>query len=269
MARPGQRLDALDRLRDPDHDPRLPARGPPRRADARGGVVAEPGSVRRRSPDGVAARIGRARDDISDSLAPASPSACGGTSPCSWCSSLLARLSVLLDDPAAGPGRRSSGSSSSSLGDDARRRSSCVFVMMAVGLNIVVGYAGLLDLGYVAFYAIGAYTAAWLASGQFAAGDSCTSARSGSARTRRGIHISIWLVLFLAGLAHRRSAGSSSGCRRCACAATTSRSSRSASARSSRSSSATATTCTASTSRHGTFGISPIDSPGFGDTLHD
>ena len=33
-----------------------------------------------------------------------------------------------------------------------------VFMMMAVGLNIVVGYAGLLDLGYVAFYAIGAYT---------------------------------------------------------------------------------------------------------------
>ena len=32
-----------------------------------------------------------------------------------------------------------------------------VFMMMAVGLNIVVGYAGLLDLGYVAFYAIGAY----------------------------------------------------------------------------------------------------------------
>ena len=39
-----------------------------------------------------------------------------------------------------------------------------VFIMMAVGLNIVVGYAGLLDLGYVAFYAMGAYTAAWLAS---------------------------------------------------------------------------------------------------------
>src|SRR5665213_4628812 len=33
-----------------------------------------------------------------------------------------------------------------------------VFIMMAVGLNIVVGYAGLLDLGYVAFYATGAYT---------------------------------------------------------------------------------------------------------------
>src|SRR4026207_881882 len=34
-----------------------------------------------------------------------------------------------------------------------------VFVVMAVGLNVVVGYAGLLDLGYVAFYAIGAYPA--------------------------------------------------------------------------------------------------------------
>ena len=39
--------------------------------------------------------------------------------------------------------------------------------MMAVGLNVVVGYAGLLDLGYVAFYAAGAYTAGWLASGHF------------------------------------------------------------------------------------------------------
>ena len=42
-----------------------------------------------------------------------------------------------------------------------------VFMMMAVGLNIVVGYAGLLDLGYVAFYATGAYTAAWFTSLQF------------------------------------------------------------------------------------------------------
>ena len=42
-----------------------------------------------------------------------------------------------------------------------------VFTMMALGLNVVVGYAGLLDLGYVAFYAAGAYTAGWLASLQF------------------------------------------------------------------------------------------------------
>ena len=36
------------------------------------------------------------------------------------------------------------------------------FLMLALGLNIVVGYAGLLDLGYVAFYAVGAYTMALL-----------------------------------------------------------------------------------------------------------
>ncbi|MBX6341866.1 MAG: branched-chain amino acid ABC transporter permease, partial [Thermomicrobiaceae bacterium] len=41
-----------------------------------------------------------------------------------------------------------------------------VYVLLAVGLNIVVGYAGLLDLGYAAFFAIGAYTAAFLTSPQ-------------------------------------------------------------------------------------------------------
>lgn len=39
-----------------------------------------------------------------------------------------------------------------------------IFLMMALGLNIVVGYAGLLDLGYVAFFAVGAYTTAVLTS---------------------------------------------------------------------------------------------------------
>ena len=39
------------------------------------------------------------------------------------------------------------------------------YVVMALGLNIVVGFAGLLDLGYVAFFAIGAYTSGWLMSG--------------------------------------------------------------------------------------------------------
>ena len=42
-----------------------------------------------------------------------------------------------------------------------------LFVMLALGLNIVVGYAGLLDLGYVAFFAVGAYVYALLASPQF------------------------------------------------------------------------------------------------------
>ncbi|HEX2725384.1 MAG TPA: hypothetical protein VHN20_06155, partial [Beijerinckiaceae bacterium] len=38
------------------------------------------------------------------------------------------------------------------------------YVVMALGLNIVVGFAGLLDLGYVAFYAFGALATGWLAS---------------------------------------------------------------------------------------------------------
>ena len=40
-----------------------------------------------------------------------------------------------------------------------------VFVLLALGLNVVVGFAGLLDLGYAAFFAIGAYTMAYAASG--------------------------------------------------------------------------------------------------------
>jgi ABC-type branched-subunit amino acid transport system permease subunit len=39
-----------------------------------------------------------------------------------------------------------------------------IFIILALGLNIVVGFAGLLDLGYAAFFAIGGYTAAFLTS---------------------------------------------------------------------------------------------------------
>ena len=74
-----------------------------------------------------------------------------------------------------------------------------VFVMMAVGLNIVVGYAGLLDLGYVAFYATGAYTAAWFSSLQFAHTKLYFGA-VGVAPDLPGIHVSIWLLLILAGV---------------------------------------------------------------------
>src|SRR5579871_733933 len=74
-----------------------------------------------------------------------------------------------------------------------------VFVMMAVGLNIVVGYAGLLDLGYVAFYATGAYTAAWFASQQFSHVTWHLGA-VGIDPHLSGIHISIWPLLLLAGL---------------------------------------------------------------------
>src|SRR5690349_8864097 len=94
-----------------------------------------------------------------------------------------------------------------------------VFIMMAIGLNIVVGYAGLLDLGYVAFYATGAYTAAFFTSQQFA-GQKCPTAGVSVANCSvavvpkrnfdfgavgvvpgaGGIHISVWLLLLLAGV---------------------------------------------------------------------
>jgi branched-chain amino acid transport system permease protein len=73
-----------------------------------------------------------------------------------------------------------------------------VFTMMALGLNVVVGYAGLLDLGYVAFYAAGAYTAGWLASGQFS--DVTFHLGSTVSNSQSGIHISLWFVLLVAGL---------------------------------------------------------------------
>ena len=76
-----------------------------------------------------------------------------------------------------------------------------VYVMLALGLNIVVGFAGLLDLGFVAFYALGAYVVAWFASGHFnqvsfSLGSTATSV---TGEPLQGIHISFWLLLILAG----------------------------------------------------------------------
>jgi branched-chain amino acid transport system permease protein len=88
------------------------------------------------------------------------------------------------------------------IGDFVPRTSSVVVMlvvtMMALGLNIVVGYAGLLDLGYVAFYAAGAYVAGWLASVQFEQ----TTFHVGSTVSDvvPGIHLSVWLVMILAGV---------------------------------------------------------------------
>jgi branched-chain amino acid transport system permease protein len=52
-----------------------------------------------------------------------------------------------------------------------------LFILLSLGLNIVVGFAGLLDLGYIAFYAVGAYTYALLASPHF------------------GLHLPFWVIL--------------------------------------------------------------------------
>jgi branched-chain amino acid transport system permease protein len=74
-----------------------------------------------------------------------------------------------------------------------------VYTTMAVGLNVVVGYAGLLDLGYVAFYAAGAYTAGWFASQHF---DQVTFhlGSAGISESLPGIHLSMWLILIIAGV---------------------------------------------------------------------
>jgi branched-chain amino acid transport system permease protein len=76
------------------------------------------------------------------------------------------------------------------------------YVVMALGLNIVVGFAGLLDLGYVAFVAIGAYTAAYFASGFWAdAGPHAQGMAilvSGPVSQLHGIHVNFLLVLVLA-----------------------------------------------------------------------
>src|SRR5881275_3289025 len=55
--------------------------------------------------------------------------------------------------------------------------SAILYIFLALGLNIVVGFAGLLDLGYIAFYAVGAYTYALLASPHF------------------GLHLPFWVIL--------------------------------------------------------------------------
>ena len=72
------------------------------------------------------------------------------------------------------------------------------FTVMGLGLNFVVGYAGLLDLGYVAFFASGSYVAGWLASQQFAG---VTISLGGTAaKGTPGIHITPWLVILAAAL---------------------------------------------------------------------
>ena len=75
---------------------------------------------------------------------------------------------------------------------------SLVWVICALGLNIVVGYAGLLDLGFVAFWAIGGYCAGWFMSDFFYQ----VNWRFGTTTPKEipGIHISFWLVLFIGAL---------------------------------------------------------------------
>ena len=70
-----------------------------------------------------------------------------------------------------------------------------LYVLLALGLNIVVGYAGLLDLGYVAFYAVGAYLFALMASPHLA-----DNFAAFAAMFPNGLHTSLWLVIPVAAL---------------------------------------------------------------------
>ena len=98
-----------------------------------------------------------------------------------------------------------------------------IFMMMALGLNIVVGYAGLLDLGYVAFYAIGAYTAAWFASPHFSNVNVHFGGVGVGAEHARHPHLDLARADHRRGLRGARRHPDRAS-RRCACAATTSRS---------------------------------------------
>jgi branched-chain amino acid transport system permease protein len=142
-----------------------------------------------------------------------------------------------------------------------------VYTMMAVGLNVVVGYAGLLDLGYVAFYAAGAYTAAWFASVQFEQ----VTFHLGSVGVNPelpGIHLSVWLILIIAGcftalvgiiigLPTLRLRGDYLAIVTLGFGEIIPQFVRNADS------------LKGFDLTHGTFGITPIDSPGFGETLND
>jgi branched-chain amino acid transport system permease protein len=75
------------------------------------------------------------------------------------------------------------------------------YVVMALGLNIIVGFAGLLDLGYVAFFALGALTAGWFMSGFFSSaggGEGFSLLVGEPASNLPGIHMNFLMVVIIA-----------------------------------------------------------------------
>jgi branched-chain amino acid transport system permease protein len=70
-----------------------------------------------------------------------------------------------------------------------------IYVLLGIGLNIVVGYAGLLDLGYVAFFAFGAYTTGLL-TGAFL--NTTTGAADPAIGADLSFYVAVWIVALLA-----------------------------------------------------------------------
>jgi branched-chain amino acid transport system permease protein len=73
-----------------------------------------------------------------------------------------------------------------------------IYALFALGLNIVVGFAGLLDLGYVAFFLFGAYVSGWFMS-DFISSQNIHILDT-AAKTIPGVHLSFWFVVILAGV---------------------------------------------------------------------
>src|SRR6185503_1630555 len=259
----GQRLDALDRVRDPDCDPGLPARGPARRTYPGGRVV-----PRRRDQARSAMRSYKKQAAEKSGMHHVRawwnrlPGPVRRFGPAILVLIVAVLYPYYLSSLPTGnvPLIYSFPSVRSAV-------TIIIFTMMAVGLNVVVGYCGLLDLGYVAFYAIGAYTAGWLASGQFQQ-VRFHFGSVGVSHTANGIHISLWLVLIIAamvtaaggiliGLPTLRLRGDYLAIVTLGFGEIIPQFVRNADS------------IKGFDLTHGAFGISPIDSPGFGEKLHD
>ena len=162
----GRPVDAGGRVRLPGDRARVPPAGPAGRGDA-GGRMSTAVSSRRLNP------LSRLRIDPSRNVKRAI--------------TVVVVLAVALLPFAYEAG--------SGFIDDCT--TALIYVVMALGLNIVVGFAGLLDLGYVAFFAIGAYTMGWFGSSFFTSKNIHLGVAS-ILSSLPGIHINFLLILILA-----------------------------------------------------------------------
>ena len=148
----GVPVEGRDRLRRPDRGADVPADRDPRR------VPGEGTRMKYRRADRLDRRTVRASSDAADPRPVGER--CPGGSAGSVYGLLCMPAALVAAEPITGLG------DIMTPGTDWERRPvlsrSRIYVLLAIGLNIVVGYAGLLDLGFVAFFAIGAYTMAIL-----------------------------------------------------------------------------------------------------------
>ena len=192
---PLDELDAGHRVRRPDRDPRLQANRPPRPAAGGPGMSAVADAPIQGGVVGwlswVGASVGSWPGQYRSALRRKRRRTIGLT---------LLTLAVLIypwlnHEVLAGFGRQVF---PLPLPDDTVATFMTIFAIMAIGLNIVAGFAGLLDLGYVAFYAIGAYCAAFLASPHFGALGINLTFLGHVGPGAAGIHLPFWIIAIIA-----------------------------------------------------------------------